>query len=77
MTDDFLVMIRVLVTSVMLLSLPIVTIAHHSVAANFDESVLTELAGDIVRVFWRNPHVGFTIRVTGANGLEENYKSPF
>jgi hypothetical protein len=71
LTDDFLVMIRVLVTSVMLLSLPIVTIAHHSVAANFDESVLTELAGDIVRVFWRNPHVGFTIRVTGANGLEE------
>ena len=39
LTDDFLMMIRVLVTSVMLLSLPIVTIAHHSVAANFDENV--------------------------------------
>ena len=71
LTEELLVTIRNLAISGLLLSLPIATIAHHSVAANFDEGVLTELEGEIARVFWRNPHVGFTIRVVRENGREE------
>jgi hypothetical protein len=71
LTEELLVTIRNLAISGLLLSLPIATIAHHSVAANFDEGVLTELEGEIARVFWRNPHVGFTIRVARDNGREE------
>ena len=71
LTEELLVTIRNLAISGLLLSLPIATIAHHSVAANFDEGVLTELEGEIARVFWRNPHVGFTIRVVRDDGREE------
>ena len=63
--------IRNLLISGLLLSLPIAAAAHHSIAANFDEGVLTELEGEITRVFWRNPHVGFTIRVDHDDGREE------
>ena len=53
-----------------LLLLPLPATAHHSIAANFDEGVVTELQGEITRVFWRNPHVGFTISVTDEDGGE-------
>ena len=64
-------MIRNLVIPGLLLLLPTAGTTHHSVAANFDEGVLTELEGEITRVFWRNPHVGFTVRVTDEAGREE------
>lgn len=73
LTDDSPVKVRNLVISVFLLLLPAAGPAHHSIAANFDENVLTELEGEITRVFWRNPHVGFTIRVTQDDGREESW----
>ena len=53
-----------------LLLLPLTATAHHSVAANFDARIVTELEGEITRVFWRNPHVRFTIRVEDERGQE-------
>ncbi len=51
--------------------LPFAALAHHSVSANFDDAILTEIEGEITRVFWRNPHVGFTLRVTDEDGGEQ------
>ena len=53
-----------------LLLLPATAMTHHSVAANFDEQIALELEGEITRVFWRNPHVRFTIRVEDEQGRE-------
>lgn len=53
-----------------LLLLPVPAVTHHSVAANFDEQIVVELEGEITQVFWRNPHVGFTIRVEDEQGRE-------
>lgn len=50
--------------------LPATAMTHHSVAANFDEQIVLELEGEITRVFWRNPHVRFTIRVEDEEGGE-------
>ena len=58
-------------TLIGLFVLPFVVAAHHSVTANFNEEAITELEGEITRVFWRNPHVGFTISVKGEDGGEE------
>ena len=60
---------RLAISSIFLL--PFAATAHHSVAANFDEKTITELEGEIVRVFWRNPHVGFTVSVRDEDGGEE------
>ena len=37
--------------------------AHHSFGAFYDMSRLVELEGEIVSVFWRNPHIRFEIKV--------------
>lgn len=42
-------------------------IAHHSVA-EYDRSTLHELEGNLVDVRFRNPHVGFTLRVIDSTG---------
>ena len=61
--------LRLMISCVLLL--PLAATAHHSVTANFDEGIVLELEGEITRVFWRNPHVGFTISVEGEDGGEE------
>jgi len=48
-------------------------LGHHSVAANFDPSAMTEAEGEITRVAWRNPHILFTL--TTADGTELNLES--
>ncbi|HEY5622759.1 MAG TPA: DUF6152 family protein [Gammaproteobacteria bacterium] len=45
--------------------------AHHSVAYYGDEYV--ELAGRIVEVNWRNPHVGMTLEVVNDRGITETW----
>ena len=44
--------------------------AHHSFGAFYDMSDLVELEGEIVSVFWRNPHIRFELEVTNADGSE-------
>ena len=59
-----------------LLMSPLSGLSHHSVAANFDPSVTTEVEGIITGIFWRNPHVVFTLTPTGENsGTEWNLET--
>ena len=43
-------------------------LAHHS-TFEFDQDVLRELSGEVVRVHWRNPHIMLSIRAD--DGTEE------
>ncbi len=52
-----------------LLLSPLVTFAHHSVVAFFDQGTVSELEGTITRVVWRNPHV-VVVLLTGGEQWE-------
>ena len=43
-----------------LLMLPVTTFAHHSVT-EYDQSVVVEFEGEVVGVFWRNPHITLNV----------------
>ncbi len=47
-----------------------VAIGHHSVAAYFDQTRVLEVRGEITSVKWRNPHVGFTLKVRNDEGQD-------
>jgi hypothetical protein len=49
------------------LALPFAAFGHHS-QAEFDNSTVIEMKGEIVAAYWRNPHVNFTFR--SADGEE-------
>jgi hypothetical protein len=46
--------------------------AHHSLAG-FDMSDPVEIEGELVSIKWRNPHLGFTIRVVDEDGESKNW----
>ena len=48
--------------------------AHHSFAATFEAETVSELEGEVMSVAWRNPHVLFTLRATGADAQEVLYQ---
>ena len=52
--------------------LPGLAAAHHSRAEFADE--VTEITGELVRVFWRNPHAGLNIQVINDAGEEELWR---
>lgn len=52
--------------------LPAVGSAHHS-RSEFTDAV-TEIQGELVRVYWRNPHAGLDVRVTNEAGEEELWR---
>ena len=45
--------------------------AHHSVSAIFDTTKLIETAGTITTLSWSNPHVKFSLAVSGGAGATE------
>jgi len=51
-----------------MVALPLTALGHHSVGGNYDSSETIELEGEITEVFWRNPHVGFTLTTTDDAG---------
>src|SRR5688572_13243684 len=59
------------VAIVMLASAP--GLAHHSVAAKFDESKSQTLEGVVTNVDWRNPHVHVFVNVRGPKGEWVNW----
>lgn len=61
--------VKKVVVAIILLSLPTMLFAHHSV--NFYEEAVTRVAGELVEVQWRNPHVGLTIEVVSDRGVPE------
>jgi len=53
--------------------LPVVSLAHHTVGANFDPNITAELEGEITNIFWRNPHVTFTLTTTDNSGAKAKW----
>jgi len=49
-------------------------LAHHSVAAEFDTSKTGELAGEITRVWFTNPHIRYRLTVTNDDGSSEDWE---
>lgn len=56
---------------VVLMLVPVASIAHHNVANRYDSSQTVEYEGVVTNVLWRNPHVQVDIEVTDANGETE------
>jgi len=48
--------------------------AHHSFGAFYEMTGLVELEGEITSVFWRNPHVRFSMDVVGSDGAAESWE---
>ena len=48
--------------------------AHHSVAAEFDTTSRGELAGEITRVWFTNPHVRYQLTVRNEDGSTEEWE---
>jgi hypothetical protein len=48
-------------------------IAHHSFAAEFDETKTVKLTGKVVEMRWSNPHAWIYLDVVGANGKTERW----
>jgi hypothetical protein len=47
--------------------------AHHSAAAEFDESKPLTIKGTVTRIEWMNPHAYFYLDITGADGKLVNW----
>ncbi len=54
---------------VSLVALPPSGLTHHSMS-EFDRGAVTEIEGEVVGLFWRNPHVLFEIATVDDNGQE-------
>ncbi|MBH97500.1 MAG: hypothetical protein CMM56_03510 [Rhodospirillaceae bacterium] len=50
-----------------LIMYPLSGLSHHSVAANFDQTITVEIEGTITGIYWQNPHVLFTLTPTDEN----------
>ena len=48
-------------------------LAHHSFAAEFDESKPVKLTGSVTKVEWANPHIWFFMNVKNQNGSVANW----
>lgn len=51
--------------------------AHHAATGLYERDVFGEIEGEIVSVFWRNPHVRFVLKVSAENGEEESWEVEF
>jgi hypothetical protein len=56
-----------------LLFLPPWASGHHATAPAYDRSQIAEVEGEITEVFWRNPHIRFTMRGVDAGGRERTW----
>ncbi len=48
-------------------------LAHHSFAAEFDETKPVKLTGTVTKVEWANPHIWFFMDVKNENGPVTNW----
>jgi hypothetical protein len=49
-------------------------LAHHSFSAEFEADKTAELSGEIVRVWWNNPHIRYRLQVQGDGGATEDWE---
>lgn len=59
--------------SALVLFVPAVGFAHHSVAGRFDTRSIMEIEGEITSVHWRSPHVEFTLDAVDENGVRASW----
>lgn len=52
---------------------PVVSIAHHAIAGNYDTAQEIELEGEVTEILWRNPHVQVSIRVMDESGNAQDW----
>ena len=64
-------MIRVLTVSLAIFVTPL--LAHHSLAAEYDEKKPVTLKGVVTKVEWANPHARFYVDVKDAKGNVTNW----
>jgi hypothetical protein len=57
--DNYMIRWRI---PVLLAFLPVAASAHHSFGAFFNVDTVGEIEGELVEVFWVNPHTTFTVR---------------
>jgi hypothetical protein len=48
-------------------------LAHHSFAAEYDDSKPIRVTGTVTKVEWQNPHIWFYVDVKGEDGKVVNY----
>ncbi len=48
-------------------------VAHHATSVAFDMENLGTIEGEVVDVFWRNPHIVVTIERVSASGVRETW----
>ncbi len=51
-----------------------VALAHHASAGLYDRTTTAAVSGEVVSVFWRNPHVRLAIDVTKEDGTTETWQ---
>ena len=49
-------------------------LAHHSVTAFFDRDTTVEIEGTVTDIYWRNPHISFTLAVVNDAGITEEWE---
>ena len=57
----------------LLVLLPLSATGHHS-RAEFNPNILAEIEGEVVGVFWRNPHVHLSVRSEAADGSGKTWQ---
>ena len=62
---------RLSIPALLTVTLPATGFAHHSRAYFGDE--IAEITGELVRVDWRNPHIGLTLSVPGEDGVAQEW----
>ena len=48
-------------------------LAHHSFAAEYDDTKPIKVVGTVTKVEWQNPHIWFYVDVKGEDGKVTNY----
>ena len=64
----------VLVLAVVLATPPLVVLAHHSFAAEYDGEKPVTISGTVSKVEWMNPHIYITLAVKGPDGRSEQWR---
>ncbi len=62
-----------LVTGILTLAGSVQVAAHHSFAAEFDDTKPVKVTGTITKVEWQNPHIWFYVDVKNADGSVSNW----
>src|SRR5438067_10755885 len=66
-------MVKALIGVAMLLASAVPIAAHHSFAAEFDDTKPVKVTGTITKVEWQNPHIWFYVDVKAADGTVTNW----